>query len=264
MAAPPLVARKINREAVVLLGWGRAILLQVAHPLVAAAVRDYSDFSQSAGGYVRRVRRTVGGMLSITFGEPAEARAAVERINAIHRRVHGALRERVGVLPAGTPYAATDPHLLLWVHATLVESMLVAYERFVGPLSFLERDAFCAEAAETARWFGVPEETLPLTAADLDQYFRRMYSTGEIAVGDDARALAQALFAPPLGPAVPMFRVTKLLTLGLLPAPIRAQYGFEWDARRERTFHTLASLVRRVRALLPPLLREWPIARRAA
>jgi uncharacterized protein (DUF2236 family) len=72
------------------------------------------------------------------------------------------------------------------------------------------------------------------------------------------------LFAPPLGPAVPMFRVTKVLTLGLLPGPIRAQYGFEWDGRRARVFRALASSVRRIRRLLPPLLREWPIARRAA
>jgi uncharacterized protein (DUF2236 family) len=258
------IARKINREAVVLLGWGRAILLQIAHPLVAAAVHDHSDFSQGAGGYVRRVRRTVGGMLSITFGDPGEARAVVERINAIHRRVNGALREPVGMFPSGTPYSAADPHLLLWVHATLVDSMLMAYEQFVGPLTPAERDAFCAEAAETARWFGISGDALPLTTAALADYFDRMYSSGEIVVGADARALAQSLFAPPLGPAVPMFRVTKVLTLGLLPGPIRAQYGFEWDGRRARVFRALASSVRRIRRLLPPLLREWPIARRAA
>ena len=60
-----VVARKINREAVVLLGWGRAILLQFSHPLVAAGVRDFSHFDHSAESYVRRVRRTVGGMLDM-------------------------------------------------------------------------------------------------------------------------------------------------------------------------------------------------------
>jgi hypothetical protein len=143
MGPEPVIARRINRETVVLLGWGRAILMQLAHPLVAAAVRDYSRFDQSAGGYVRRVRRTVGGMLAITFGSAAAAQESLARINGIHHQVRGTLRDAVGVFPAGTPYSATDPDLLNWVHATIVDSMIVTYELLVAPLSEAECDQFC-------------------------------------------------------------------------------------------------------------------------
>jgi uncharacterized protein (DUF2236 family) len=73
----PSVARKINRERVVLLGWGRAILLQIAHPLVAAAVADHSPFGEDLRGYLQRARRTVGAMLRLTFGTDDEARRVV-------------------------------------------------------------------------------------------------------------------------------------------------------------------------------------------
>jgi uncharacterized protein (DUF2236 family) len=261
MRPEPIVARRINRETVVLLGWGRAILMQLAHPLVAAAVRDYSHFDQSAGGYVRRVRRTVGGMLAITFGSPDAARQTLGRINGIHHQVHGTLRESIGAFPAGTPYSATDPELLRWVHATLLDSMIVTYELLVAPLSEAERDQFCVEAAATGEALGIPTADMPMTAADLRSYLESKYLSGEIQIGDDARALAAALFSPPLGPAVPLFRITRLFTIGVMPDHLRAGYGFSWDARRARAFRAMVRIVGRLRRLLPPMLREWPIAR---
>ena len=258
------VARKINRETVVLLGWGRAILLQLAHPLVAAGVAEYSPFHDSAGGYMQRVRRTVGGMVGITFGSPEEARQIIERINHIHRQVHGTLRHAAGIFPAGTNYSATDPALLSWVHATLVESMMMTYERLVAPLTAEEREQFCVEAAETGRLLGIPDEALPKRVVDLERYLQTMYAGGEIAVADDARALAGALFSPPLGPAAgPLFRVTRLVTVGLLPERIRNEYGFKWSPRRERACGAIMGFIRRTRGMLPAVLREWPAARAA-
>jgi uncharacterized protein (DUF2236 family) len=263
-ASRNLIARKINREAVVLLGWGRAILLQLSHPLVAAGVAEYSHFDESAGGYVRRVRQTVGGMLGITFGSPEQAHRIIERINHIHRNVHGTLSKPAGIFPAGTPYSATDPRLLCWVHATLVESMTMTYERLVGPLTAGERDQFCAEAAETGSLLGIPDGFLPKTTTALAGYFDEMYASGAIAVSDDARSLAGALFSPPLGPAAtPLCRVTRLVTVGLLPEHIRSDYGFKWDARRDQAFRAILGLIRRTRGVLPAVLREWPIARAA-
>jgi uncharacterized protein (DUF2236 family) len=259
--ADVVVARKINRETVVLLGWGRAILLQLAHPLVAAGVREFSHFGDSAGGYVRRVRRTVGGMLDITFGTEAAAREAIRRINGIHGQVHGQLKEGVGAFPAGTPYTATDPALLLWVHATLIDSMITAYQALVGPLTTDEQDRFCAEAAVTGEALGIPMDAMPSTVAALREYMARMYAGGDIVVGPDARALAAQLFLPPLGPAVPLFRITRLVTVGLMPSQIREGYRFEWDAKRERAFRAVMAVIRGVRRLLPASLREWPISR---
>jgi len=258
------VARKINREGVVLLGWGRAILMQVAHPLVAAAVGEYSDFNAGVHGYVRRVRRTVGGMLAITFGTPEEAQRAIDRINAIHHDVHGTLKSAAGRFPAGTTYSARDPQLLLWVHATLVESMVLAYEQLVAPLTEEERDRFCVEAAETAVALGVPRGDIPTRFDRLRQYVADMLAGGDVVVTPIAATIASALLSPPLGPAAaPLARISKLVTVGLLPAAIREQYGFAWDHRRDRAFRAVMAVIRRMRWMLPPMLREFPVARAA-
>ena len=191
------MSRRVNREAVVVLGWGRAILLQLAHPLVAAGVAAHSGFDAGALAYVRRMRGTIGSMLSLTFGTAAEVRETAGRINAIHRRVHGRLDRAVGGYPAGTPYDATDPALLAWVHATLIDSQLRTYALFVGPLTRDEEDRYCAEAAQVGPLLGVSAGDLPGTRDSLDGYLDRMRREDRLAVGAGARRLAGALLAPP-------------------------------------------------------------------
>jgi uncharacterized protein (DUF2236 family) len=257
----PIVGRLINREAVVVLGWGRAVLLQLAHPLVAAGVGEYSQFSRGAGSFVKRARGTIGAMLTITFGTPAEAQEAIDHINAIHDRVNGVLREAVGPYPAGTPYSARDPQLLLWVHATLIESMVLTFEQLVGPLSVADKDRYVVEASFTTERLGVSRDRMPATYKELEDYLAERYASGEIVVGPDARRVAAELLSPPVGPAAPAFRVTRLITIGLLPPSLRDGYGFEWDDRRERRFRQTLGVIRRVRGTLPARLREWPSSR---
>jgi uncharacterized protein (DUF2236 family) len=259
------IARKINRETVVLLGWGRAVLLQLANPLVAAAVSDYSKFRRGPRGYLRRVRSTVGAMLELSFGTPEEARRIVRRINTIHDQVNGRLDRTVGRFPAGTPYSARDPELLCWVHATLIESMVVSYELFVDPLTSEEKNRYALDATWLACELGVEPHLLPHDYPAVEAHVRARYESGDIVVGDAARVLGGALLSPPLGPAAaPLFRVTRLITLGLLPPHIREAYGFSWNAQRERSFRRAVGLIRRTRRLLPAVFREWPAARAAA
>jgi uncharacterized protein (DUF2236 family) len=261
----PSIARKINRERVVVLGWGRAILLQIAHPLIAAAVSDHSPFGADLRGYVQRARRTIGAMLRLTFGSDDEARRVVAGITAIHGQVHGTLREAAGVFTPDTVYSARDPHLLRWVYATLLDSLPLAYELFVGPLGPEEKDRYCIEAVPAGAQFGIDADLLPTRFTDLQCYMQQMLTSGEICVTDRARSLAQALLAPPLGPATtPLFLPARLTTVGLLPDSIRDGYGFQWDARHDRLFRTTATIVRRARPFVPPLIREWPAARRVA
>ncbi len=258
------VAQKINRELAVLLGWGRAVLLQFAHPLVAAGVADHSGFREDLVGYVRRTRRTVGAMLALTFGGEDDARAAAARINAVHDRIHGTLGKPSGAFPAGTRYSARDPELLRWVHATLLDSVPLAYERFVGPLSPAEKDRYCAEATMVGPLIGIPDALLPTSVAELEAYLGEMYSSGVIVVTDTARALAAGLLSPPLGIAGrPLVGLSRLTTIGLLPAAIRNAYGFAWAARDEWALECSTSLLRGVRMILPQALREWPAARAA-
>jgi uncharacterized protein (DUF2236 family) len=256
---------RLHREVVVLAGWGRAILLQLAHPLVAQGVADHSGFARNPRGRVRRLQRTLRAMLALTFGTPDEAAKAAAAINAIHDRVNGRLHEGAGRFPAGAAYSAHDPALLAWVHATLVDTFLLTYERFVAPLSPEERDRYCREAGGAAPLLGIPPHMLPQSTVELSAYIERMESGGEIVVTDTARALGRQILWPGLPwPTAPLLSLARLSTVGLLPPAIREAYGFGWSGRRERALGVVTALVRRGLPLLPSLARHWPAARRAA
>jgi uncharacterized protein (DUF2236 family) len=254
-AGPDSVTWKVNREVIVVAGWGRAVLLQLAHPAVAAGVDHHSSFRGSLLSSVRRLRSTVGAMLSLTFGDTEQMIAAAARINTIHDRVRGA--------GPGATYSAHDPDLQRWVHATLLESIPLTYELLVGPLTPGERDRYCSEAAIMEPLLGMPAGWLPRDSAQLETYMREMLAGGTIVVTDTSRALARAVLYPPRWyMAWPAFRAMQLLTIGSLPPSIRQAYGFEWRARDVRAFARWTTLLRTAVRLLPPLAREWPMARR--
>ncbi len=168
------VAERINAERVVLAGWSRAILLQLAHPLVAQGVADHSTFRAGLFTAAVRLHHTVQAMRHLTFGGEARARLALDGILAIHRRVNGTLRGAVGPYPAGTAYSAEDPALVLWVHATLLDSLPIVYAELVQPLSAGELDAWCMESAPVARALGAGDD-VPTSWATLQAYLTRMH-----------------------------------------------------------------------------------------
>src|SRR5205085_5742513 len=109
---PGSLTWRVNREGVLLLGGGRALLLQVAHPLVAAGVAQHSNYREDPFG---RLFRTLDTVTTIVFGATPDAHEAAARLRRIHERVKG-------VADDGTPYQATDHDLIMWVHATLVDT----------------------------------------------------------------------------------------------------------------------------------------------
>jgi uncharacterized protein (DUF2236 family) len=257
-AGPGSVTWKINAEAIAIAGWGRAILLQLAHPAVAAGIHGHSSFRGSLHSSFRRLQSTVGAMLSITFGDPEQMIAAAAGINAIHDRVRGRIDQ-----PAGRTYSAQDPDLQRWVHATLLDSIPLTYELLVGPLTRAERDRYCTEAAIMEPLLGMPAGLLPRDSAQLEAYMREMLAGGSLVVTDTSRALARAVLYPPRWYTVwPAFRAFQVLTIGRLPPSIREAYGFEWGTREERAFARWTAALRTSLRLLPPLAREWPAARR--
>lgn len=256
-AGPGSVTWKVNREVIVIAGWGRAILLQLAHPAVAAGVHDHSSIRGSLRSSVRRLHSTIGAMLSITFGDTEQMIVAAARINAIHDRIRGRVGDR-----AGEPYSAHDPDLQRWVHATMLESIRLTYERLAGSLTPRERDDYCREAAIMEPLLGMPDGWLPRDSGQLDTYMRQMLTGGSIVVTDTSRTVARAVLYPPRWyVAWPAFRAAQLLTIGLLPPSIRLAYGFEWRAREERALTRWTALLRTSLRLLPPVVRHWPIAR---
>ena len=252
-AGPGSVSWKVNGEMIVVAGWVRAILLLLAHPAVAAGVDQHSRFRGNLGASLRRLRSTVGAMLAIAFGDAEQKIAAAAGINTIHDRI------------AGESYSAHDPDLQKWVHATLLESIPLTYELLVGPLSPRERDRYCAEAAIMEPLLGMPSGCLPRSAAQLDTYLGEMLASGRLVVTATSRAIARAVLYPPHWYlAWPAFRAMQLFTIGSLPPSLREAYGFEWRDRDARALQRWTTALRLLVRVLPPIARQFPIARRRA
>ncbi len=247
---PRSAAWKIDRERVVLLGGTRALLMQLAHPRVARGVAEHSDFRRRP---FRRLARTLTLTLDSVFGDTPAALRAARRINATHARIRGA------------GYSALDADLMVWVMATLVDSAVLAHERFVAELSDAEKDAYYAETREATRLLGMPPSAAPPDFVALRGYVEDMTASGEVAVGETGLALGRATLYPPAAWYVP--RPAKdfvaFVTAGLLPTPLRAQYGLPWSLHHRAAFEAFARTLRRAVPLLPPALRFVPQANAA-
>jgi uncharacterized protein (DUF2236 family) len=240
-----------------MLGGGRALLLQIAHPLVAAGVAEHSRFRENPW---QRLEGTMNAVWAVVFGSRAQADRAIERVRTMHRRVQGTLAEPMGPFPAGTRYSASDPDLLLWVHATLVDSALAVHSQWVRPLSGSEQRSYYEDMKTVARLFGTPSRVIPPTLDDFRDYFDRMLEGEEIVVTDKAREIANAVLNPPLPFLLrPAMDVVKLVTASLLPARLRRDYGLAWDPVRAAALAGSRTWTRRVAVpLLPRRLRTVP------
>lgn len=258
---PSSVTWQVNREAVLLLGGGPALLLQVAHPLVAAGVAEHSDFRRKP---LQRLQRTLDLTLTITFADAACALRAVRQIERVHATVRGKLPASVGPFRRGTPYDANDPALLFWVHATLVDRGLYAYERFVRPLPRSAKVQYYEESKIVARLFGVPESSIPADWADFRRYMREMLRGRELAVGAQSLEIAASILDPPLLPGLRhAMRAASFFSAGLLPATMRARYKLTWNKRREQALRLFAGGIRTSLPAWPGRLRLFPQAREA-
>lgn len=241
---PDAVIRRVNGEAVLLLGGGRALLMQLAHPLVARAVNEHSDFRSQP---FARLQRTLDVVYTVVFGSAAQAREAAAALAAVHERVRG------------PGYRATDPELLLWVHATLVDTALRVHRRFLGGLSEDDAARYYSEAVVLGEVLGVPRTVQPPDLAQFRGYVRSM--VGSLTVTDEARALARALLHPrlawPVAPVTqPLAMLGRQITAGLLPPPLRRAYRLSWDPGREVALSAAALATRAVLPRVPPLLRR--------
>jgi uncharacterized protein (DUF2236 family) len=238
------IVRRVNRENVLLLGGGRALLMQLAHPKVAAGVDEHSDFRQRP---LYRLRRTVRLTMAIVFGDRETALTAARSVNRVHARVKG------------RDYHALDPDLLLWVHATLVDSAVVTYETFVRRLSAAQRQEFYEQMNTAAELLGVPRSKFPPTFADFREYVDLMIGT-QLQVGQTALELSRLVVRPrvlrlPGAAFVPL----ELVTTGLLPSALREQYRLPWGRGRRQVFRLVTRALPKLVAVTPPVLRVWPL-----
>jgi uncharacterized protein (DUF2236 family) len=258
---PGTMTWRINREGVLLLGGGRALVLQVAHPLVAAGVAAFSDYREDPWG---RLYRTLDTTTAIVFGDSDTSAEASARLERIHSRVRGTTEEAGGRFPAGTSYEANDPDLLMWVYATLVDTSIMVYDRYVARLSIDERRRYYEEQKLFGEALGVPRERQPDTYADFNDYMHQMLGGDSIAVTGALRDVVDATLRPPMPfVAKPLIEAMNLATVGMLPAQLREELGLPWGPNRERLLTASRLMLRGALPLLPRLLREFPPARSA-
>jgi uncharacterized protein (DUF2236 family) len=251
---------RINGEAALILGGGRALILQVAHPLVGAGVEHYSRFHTDRWG---RLTHTLDTMSQIIFGDSATALRGAERMRRAHHRIQGIVSDGRA---AGRPYDATDPTLVLWVWATLVDTSLTVYERYVGRLTLDERVRYYEEQKRFAHACGVPLDRCPDTYADFRDYFAETASH-TLEATPAAREVARMALNPfdlPRLLAAPVLELMSLSTVGLLPPRLREDLNLRWTPSHDRMLRLTALACRNTLPLLPGRLRRGRSARNAA
>lgn len=255
---PDSVSWRLNREHVLFAGGPRALLLQLAHPHVAQGVSEHSSFREDPLG---RSRRTFQTVFSIVYGSVDTALKAALRTRAIHTTVKGKLPTATPPHAAGSRYHANRADLLLWVHATLVDSAIVTYETFLGPIGKADRNRYYAESKTFARLFGVPEKVLPATYADF-----RIYMDDAVAgfktVSPVAREMCHELLRGPV-PLRPLAPVAYLLAGASLPENLRNAYGIPWNGTRKLAFEQLKKTIDVALPHVPALIRYQPEYRKA-
>lgn len=251
---PDSVSWRVDREVLVLAGGSCALLMQAAHPAVAAGVAEHSTYASDPVG---RLVRTLTSSYDVIFGSRSTADAAIRRVNAIHRSVRGHLPE------SGAAYSARDPEALLWVHATLVDTALRVYGRFVAPLSAVDEQAYHLESARVAELLGVPSGDVPATIDELRTWMAGMIGSGRVRVTPTAREIADTVLYPTRLLPRGAWDAAHLISLATLPAPLRQQYGIGWSAARQRGVDRLASAVRHVLPGVPSVIRHVPQSRSA-
>ncbi|HET6654740.1 MAG TPA: oxygenase MpaB family protein [Gammaproteobacteria bacterium] len=233
----------IAGEGILLAGGMRAILLQVAHPAVGRGVAEHSNFTDRP---MDRLRATMTYVYCMAFGSRAEKRAIRSQVNAVHRHING------------PGYDAFDPELQLWVAATLYDTALTLYERWIRPLDDEMAEIIYRQYRVLGTALQMREEQWPADRAAFRAYWNDMIPRLEVT--DAARAVCRDLFHPP---SVPMpvratMPLNRLVTAALLPAPIREAYNIEWNARRQRRFNRFSNSVSLVYPLVPRAIRQFP------
>ncbi|HXH21575.1 MAG TPA: oxygenase MpaB family protein [Dehalococcoidia bacterium] len=216
--------RRVHREGVVLLGGGRALLMQVAHPAVAKGVAEHSGFRQ---GKRARLMRTLRPTLAIVFGTETQAHEAARSINRVHAGV------------AGVGYRADDPELLFWVLATLIDTAMYMHSRFLRPLAEAEAEAYYEDMLAAGGLLGVRRDLSPPDLRGFREYMA--LASSRLEVTPEAREIARDLFSG-RGLSGLGGWALRQMTVALLEPELRDAYGFAWSAGQERASRALVRL----------------------
>jgi uncharacterized protein (DUF2236 family) len=248
---PASLTWRIDREAAIFLGAGRALLLQLAHPWVAAGIAEHS---RTLADPIGRFHRTFNTVFTMVFGTRDQALAAARRLHRRHGAVTGMLPSTAGRYAAGSAYRANEVAALRWVHATLVETALLSHDLVLPALTHGEREQYWTEARLFAALFGIRQADLPSDWTSFTAYNEAMWGADVLAVSPAARTIAeQILFGRVTGLRVPKWYLA--LTAHLLPERLRAEFGLAFGDREARSMNLALARIRRLYPRLPMRLR---------
>jgi uncharacterized protein (DUF2236 family) len=248
--------RQVQEEHLVGLMFGqRALCIGACAPLNYVGTSEHSHAKLTP---FRRLAHTGKAFEAIFFGSRADADRVLAYVERLHERVVGALPEAAGVLPAGTPYSAFDPGLMLWTVAVMADSAQVLYELFVRRMSAAEREAFWQDYLRFGELFGMPREACPATYGDFRRYWREQLASESLHLTEEARYIGYATaFEIPF----PRFQragkpLHDAVIRGSLPPRVRELYGLRYGARERLEFRAAVAAMRSSRQLTPPPLRR--------
>jgi uncharacterized protein (DUF2236 family) len=243
---PDSMSWRINRESALFLGAGRAALLQLAHPWVAAALRQHSSLLDRP---IVRFHNTFRIVFTMVFGTADQALAAARHLYALHTRIRGELTEDTAGWKRGDHYEANEIGALRWVYSTLVESAVIAYEAVHGPLAPTGRERYYVEAKTLAALFGIPAPALPATWSDFVAWNYAMHASEALGVTADARAMAHNLLAG-AGSWIRPPRWYRALTASWMPLRFQEELGLTFGPAEQlsaaRALQRIPAIYRRL------------------
>jgi uncharacterized protein (DUF2236 family) len=248
---PDSVTWRVNRESAIFLGAGRAALLQLAHPWVAASLLHHSNLMNDAIGRFHSTFRVIFTML---FGSRAQAIAASRQVYRLHTGISGELPHAVGAHPRGEHYEANEIKALCWVYATLVESAILAYEFVLPPLPQVEREQYYSEIKRLAALFGIPAGALPADWSAFVRYTAQMIESPLLVVDENARLLGHSILSG-VGTWVRPPRWYRALTTFWMPPRLRTAFELSFGAREEEALWWAARQLPLLYPRIPRLLR---------
>jgi uncharacterized protein (DUF2236 family) len=242
---------QVDRESLVFLGAGRALLMQLAHPWVATAIAEHST---TLADPVGRFHRTFEIVFTMVFGSLDQALAASRRLNRRHRTIFGSMPRGIGPYPEGSRYFANESSALMWVHATLVDTAIAAYELVLPPLGAEARERYYAECRLLGALFGIPLEEQPPDWPAFMRYVEETIASDKLAVGAAAQAIGAGVLAG--AGRVPVPRWYRDVTAYLMPQSLRVSFELPFGEAEHRRAVRALRAIRRVYPFLPQRLRH--------
>ena len=250
------IARMVHGDRAVGLLYGqRALLLGALEPLTYTGT---ILSSRAASKPFKRLARTAKIQETVLLGTKAEADEALAAVHAMHETIRGELPEAAGPHPAGTPYSALDPKLMLWTLAVIADSGRAMYETMVRRLSDEERERLWQDYVLFGELFRLPRDEMPATYREFEAWFEGRLASPDLLATEHALEMAPLVaFEQPVPAAARgNLAIQNHLIKGTLPPRARRIFGIPWSAAHEHSFRAMAAAHRRARRLFPRAFRR--------